>query len=71
MRQRTHIEQAKFELLKAVRAGIRAKHAIAADRELNEVLPSVEERFDRLVNTGELPEKAAAEAFTEGMQGDD
>lgn len=48
----------KAALLKAARSMVRLRHSIAADEELNDVLPAVERAFDKAVQTGELPEVA-------------
>lgn len=49
------VDQARANLLKIVRTAIRLKHALAADAELNEVLPKAEEEFNRRVHDNELP----------------
>jgi len=53
--QKTEIEQSKAEMTKVARAMVRLKHTLAADRELNEVLPRIEKEFDKRVQRGELP----------------
>lgn len=45
-------------LLKAARSAVRLKHSIAADAELNNVLPALELAFDSAVRQGRLPEVA-------------
>ena len=52
MRQLSPIEREKAKYLKWARTLIRAKHAAAADDELNEVLPELELRIDRAIQTG-------------------
>ena len=52
MRRKDKTEQARAELLKSVRTAIRLKHALAADRELNEVLPKAEALFEARVAEG-------------------
>jgi hypothetical protein len=42
-------------MLKVIRTSIRLKHSIAADEELNEVLPRAEARFNAAVMKGQLP----------------
>lgn len=49
------IEQARANTLKVVRTAIRLKHSIAADEELNDVLPRAQAKFDAAVNRGVLP----------------
>jgi len=41
-------------MLKTIRAAVRLKHSINADRELNDLLPEAELRFDAAVNRGRL-----------------
>lgn len=48
-------EQARAEMLKVIRTAVRLKHSLNADRELNEVLPEAEKRFNAAVNRGVLP----------------
>lgn len=52
---RAEAEQARAETLKIIRAAVRLKHSINADRELNDLLPEAELRFDAAVNRGKLP----------------
>jgi hypothetical protein len=52
--RRTDAEMQKYELVKALRAAIRLKHSINADRELNEVLPDAEDAFDVAWHKGQL-----------------
>lgn len=57
-------QQALADSLKVVRAAIRLRHSIAADRQLNDALPRVEKEFYRRVQAGELPSAATMlEAF--------
>ena len=53
------IELRKAALLKAARSAVRLRHSLAADEELNRVLPEVERLFTQSVQKGELPEVAA------------
>ena len=53
---RDKVDQARANILKTIRAAIRLKHSIAADEELNEVLPLAQEKFDAAVLRGRLPE---------------
>ena len=43
-------------MLKTLRAAVRLKHSIAADNELNTLLPDAEAAFDAAVQRGELPD---------------
>lgn len=56
MKKRTDDEQARANALKVVRSAIRLKHSIAADEELNQVLPSFEKKFNAALLRGERPE---------------
>ena len=42
------------QITKVTRALIRLKHSLAADRELNEILPDTLEMFDQAVASGQL-----------------
>jgi len=44
----------RASLLKAARSAIRLRHSLAADEELNEVLPLLETEFVAAVQRGEL-----------------
>lgn len=46
----------KAAMLKTARSLVRLKHSIAADAELNSVIPRLEASFDASVNAGVLPE---------------
>lgn len=48
-RRLSDIELERAKVLKATRAAVRLKHALAADAELNEVLPLVEQEFNDAV----------------------
>lgn len=52
MRQLSPIEREKQKLLKLARTLIRAKHAAAADDELNTVLPALEIQIDAAIQSG-------------------
>ena len=45
-------------MLKAARSAVRLRHSLAADAELNEVLPELERKFDASVKNGTLPDVA-------------
>lgn len=53
-REKGEIELARAQMLKTLRTAIRLKHSLAADEELNRVLPKAEAAFDKAVRTGEL-----------------
>lgn len=63
MNQRTEIDQAKANLLKIARSAIRLKHSLAADDELNKMLPEIEKEFFAVVHRSELPDPAQLVEF--------
>ncbi len=54
MRKKSPAEMERARLLKAARTLIRLKHSLAADTELNEILPDTLAEFDASVARGEL-----------------
>jgi hypothetical protein len=68
--ERTQVEQQKWEMVKIARAAIRLTHSIAADRELNEVLPRLEREFDIAIQRGELPDAIDVRSLVEGVLGE-
>lgn len=54
MQKKSDIEMQKAKILKTARALIRLKHSLAADEELNEILPATELEFDVAIQNGEL-----------------
>ncbi len=63
MKKRDSFEQFRADALKVARAAIRLKHSIAADNELNERLPDLEDRLTLAYQRGEGFELKAAEEF--------
>lgn len=59
--QKTELELRKSQLLKAVRVMVRLKHSMAADEELNELLPRIEAQFEKAINSGKPFELAVHE----------
>lgn len=53
--QKDKVDQARANMLKVVRTAVRLKHSIAADNELNDVLPKAEARFNAEIARGQLP----------------
>lgn len=49
------VDQARANMLKVIRAAVRLKHSLAADEELNEVLPRAEKKFNEAIHRGGLP----------------
>lgn len=56
-------EVRKAALVKALRTAIRLKHTLAADRELNDVLPNAEAAFDQALQRGILPDAIDLDAL--------
>ena len=52
MRRKTRQELQRSQLVKVIRSTVRLKHSIAAEEELNEVLPHYLEKFDRALERG-------------------
>jgi hypothetical protein len=53
---RDKVDQARSNMLKVIRVAVRLRHSIAADEELNELLPKAEAKFNAAVMRGQLPE---------------
>lgn len=71
MRRYTDAEMAKKDAVKITRAAIRVKHSIAADHELNDVLPDLEERIDSAILGGARLEISAADLYGAVIDGKD
>lgn len=56
MRKKSPAEMEKAKLTKTARSLIRLKHSLAADEELNAVLPDTLAEFDEALARGELRE---------------
>lgn len=65
MKTLTELELEKAAMLKAVRTAVRLKHALAADRELNEVLPKIENAINLAIASGEPFELTVGKLFDE------
>jgi len=59
LKKKTQAELKKAQLTKAARTIIRLKHSLAADEEINAVLPDTLEEFDDALARGELKELVA------------
>jgi len=57
--RRDKVDQERANALKTIRTAIRLKHSLAADNEINEVLPKFESEFNKAVLKGDLPEPLA------------
>jgi hypothetical protein len=68
--ERTPSEQQKYEMVKIARTAIRLSHSIAADRELNGLLPKLEMEFDKALMRGELPDAIDIRAIVKGVIGE-
>ena len=62
MKQLTETEMLWANFVKAVRANVRLKHSLRADRELNEALPALEKKFGAAVKAGKEMELVVDEA---------
>lgn len=49
------IEVQRAAMLKTIRTAVRLKYSLLADRELAEVLPQAQAKFDKAVLRGQLP----------------
>lgn len=58
MASKTDIELAREAIKKVTRTEVRLKHSLAADRELNEILPQRLMDFDVQLQAGVIPELA-------------
>lgn len=67
MKRKTPAELERAKVAKATRALVRLKHSLAADEELNSVLPNTLEEFDEALARGELK---ALEADLNDVLGD-
>jgi hypothetical protein len=64
--QLTEIDRCWANYSKALRAQIRLRHSIAADNEINRVLPEARKEFEKSVQQGVLPApKSLLAAFDE------
>ena len=72
MAGRLALEQSIINHKKIVRAAIRLKHSIAADNELNDVMPLVAARLTAMAQMGLIPEMTMGEALllAEGVASD-
>ncbi len=65
MYKKSEIEMERHKIMKITRSLIRLKHSLAADEELNNVLPDRLLEFDRALQSGELLTLALDEAATD------
>lgn len=70
MRKKTAAEQERANTAKAVRTLIRLKHSLAADTEINTVLPDTLEEFDEALARGELKGLTAGLGDVLGLGGE-
>lgn len=54
MRRKSEVEMKRAGVAKTARTLVRLKHSLAADQELNDLLPETLEEFDKAVGRGEL-----------------
>ena len=67
MRKRSPIEQTRADIAKAFRAQVRQKYSIAADHEINEMLPDLLGRFDKAMMRG-LPFEVDIQELVENAE---
>ena len=65
MIQKSELEQQRANALKALRSGIRLKHSLAADEEINQRLPELEARIDAALAAGEPLELTVGQILDE------
>lgn len=58
---RSDLEQAVINARKVARSAIRLKHSVAADNELNEVMPRLERRLSEMLQQGRIPSMTTTE----------
>lgn len=56
MAKLTDIEMLERNLIKAARSQVRLKHSLAADRELNELLPALKKDLEKAIKEGTAKE---------------
>ena len=66
MIHKDNIDQARANMLKTIRAAVRLKHSIAADEELNEVLPRAEAQFFKQIQEGKMPDPLDLKKLIDG-----
>lgn len=54
MQRKTEVEMNRASLAKTARALVRLRHSLAADEEINDLLPGTLQEFDDAVAQGEL-----------------
>ena len=67
---RAAVAQAIINHKKIARSAIRLKHSIAADNELNEVMPVIENRLVALAQQGRVPELTISQIM-ESVEGEE
>lgn len=69
MRKKTPAEMERAKITKAARTIIRLKHSLAADEEINAVLPDTLDEFEEALSRGEL--KTLTAGLDDVLGGDD
>jgi hypothetical protein len=67
MIRKTEEQLRKAQLVKVARAVLTLKYRIELDRELNDVLPDLEEEFDRAVQHGMKPGEVNLRALVQNV----
>jgi hypothetical protein len=66
-KRKTESQLRKGELVKVARTVLRLRYALLAERELNVVLPDLEDAFDKAVHDGKLPGQVDLKALVAGV----
>jgi hypothetical protein len=61
----------KQEMVKVARAMLTVKHRLQLDRDLNEVIPDLEDAFDDAIANGVLPGEVDIRALVSGVLNDE
>lgn len=63
MKQKSELEVQVAATLKSVRTAVRLKHSLAADRELNDILPGIEAEINQAFAEGRAYKPSIAAIF--------
>lgn len=55
---KAEVDQERANMLKSLRTFVRLRHSIAADTELNEILPKAEALYNAAINRNKIPSLA-------------
>ena len=68
--RKTEEQLRKAELVKTARAALTVQYRMKLDRELNKVLPDLEDAFDKAIQGGKLPGAVNLKALVAGVLDD-